>query len=188
MLLCSRDPGYIRDDLTISTKPDHCILVVRLTSRLTSCTSQSRTRKLSESSPSSSTCSLSGALNGISVHQKNAQNILHLNSFGTMLSGLYLPIPALVRYFSPSTTFSCGRTPTLKQLFRKLRLLPCWMLMLRLNPEPCWQFCWAFKRRITDGVSCKNNPGSKHKYKSGPVGNNSPARFWRPSTKGGGAD
>ena len=62
MLLCSRDPGYIRDDLKISTKPDRCIFVVRLTSRLTSCTSQSRTRKLSESSPSSSTCSLSGAL------------------------------------------------------------------------------------------------------------------------------
>ena len=66
MLLRSLDSRYIRDDLTIQTKPDHSILLVRLTWKLTSCTSQSRTRRLSESSPSSSTCSQSGANAGLS--------------------------------------------------------------------------------------------------------------------------
>ena len=32
------------------------------------------------------------------------------------------PIPASAQYFSPYITSSCGRTPTLKQLFIKLRL------------------------------------------------------------------
>ena len=69
-----------------------------------------------------------------------------------MLSDLYLPYSALVRYFSPSTMFSCGRTRTLKQLFRKPRLLPCCsMLMLRLNPESRRPFCWALFKRITSG-------------------------------------
>ena len=65
----------------------------RLTWRLTNCTSQSKTRKLSESSPWSSTCSLSGILltyrSHISVAFLVCHQPLHPSSLGAILLSLY---------------------------------------------------------------------------------------------------
>ena len=159
MLLCSRDPGYIRDDLTISTKPDHCILVVRLTSRLINCTSQSRTRKLSESSLSSFTCSLSGALleflppSLYSVQQKclkyfaskqlwnhDIWPVFAQSSLGAILLSLYY----VFLWKNPHTQAALQKAKVITMLIQH-----CWML--RLNPKSCWQFCWALFKPLTDG-------------------------------------
>ena len=65
----------------------------RLTWRLTNCTSQSKTRKLSESSPWSSTCSLSGILLTYRSHILVAFLVchqpLHPSSLGAILLSLY---------------------------------------------------------------------------------------------------
>ena len=148
-------------------------LAGRLTWRLTNCTSQSRTRKSSESSPWFSTCSLSGTY--MLPHTWPAFKICNL-----ILPSIR---PVLVLYFSPCTTSSSGRTLTLKRLYKRLRLL---LARTMLYKNIFWDLSFIFWMK---DINVKPPPGGlEHEHKSNPFGNNRSAWLWRSPTSRGGAD